>query len=152
MDRLALAGIALGLVIGVVGLARGRDALALRSQATVADSQVATARRDVDRLRSVPADAQPLPPATQTLVRLDRDLFRQPTPLRTRAQIEPGPRRGNPWAPFAGETLKIAMQTEVSPLAAIGWLEIALQNYALLLTRIQWDGRTGTVNAVALGS
>mgnify|MGYP001559730299 CR=1 FL=1 len=151
MDRLAIAGIALGLVIGVAGLARGRDALTARGQAAAADARVATAQRDLDRLQSVPADAQPLPAITQTLVLLDRGMFTQPTPLRVRAQLDPGPRKGNPWAPLTGETVKIAMQTDVSPIAAIAWLDIALQNYTLLLTGIQWDGRTGTVHTVALG-
>ncbi len=151
MDRLAIAGIALGLVIGVVGLARGRDALTARSQAAAADARVATAERDLDRLRSVPADAHPLPAITQTLVLLDRDMFTQPTPLRARAQLGPGPRQGNPWAPLTGETVTITMQTDVSPLAAVAWLDIALQHYTLLLTGIQWDGRTGTVHTVALG-
>ncbi|MGH6689138.1 MAG: hypothetical protein ACREF4_00435 [Gammaproteobacteria bacterium] len=151
MDRLAIAGIALGLVIGVVGLARSPEALTLRSQAAGADAWVAAAQRDFDRLRSVAADAQPLPAITQTLVQLDRRMFTQPTPLRARAQLEPGSRRGNPWAPLTGETLKITMQTDVSPMAAVAWLDIALQNYALLLTEIQWDGRTGIVHTVALG-
>lgn len=151
MDRLAITGIALGLVIGVIGLARGRDGLTVRSQAAAAEARAATAQRDFDRLRSVPADAQPLPAITQTLVLLDRGMFTQPTPLRARAQLEPGPRQGNPWAPLTGETVKITMQTDVSPMAAVAWLDIALQNYTLLLTEIHWDGRTGTVHTVALG-
>jgi hypothetical protein len=36
-------------------------------------------------------------------------------------------------------------------MAAVDWLDIALENYALLLTEIQWDGRTGIVHTVALG-
>lgn len=151
MDRLAIAGIALGLVIGVIGLARGHDVLAVRAQATAAETRVATAQRDLDRLRSIPADAQPLPGITQTLVLLERGMLTQPTPLRVRAQLEPGRREGNPWAPLTGETVKITMQTDVSPIAAVAWLDIALQNYTLLLSAIQWDGRTGTVHAVALG-
>ena len=151
MDRLAIAGIALGLVIGVVGLARGRDALTVRSQAVAAEARVVKAQRDLDRLRSVSADAQPLPAITRTLVLLDRGMFTQPTPLRVRAQLDPGPRQGNPWAPLSGETLKITMQTDASPMAAVAWLDIALQNYTVLLTGIQWDGRSGTVHTVALG-
>lgn len=151
MDRLAIAGIALGLVIGVGGLARGRDALTVRSQAGAAEAGVVTAQRNLDRLRSVPADAQPLPAITQTLVLLDRDMFTQPTPLLVRARLEPSPRPGNPWAPLTGETVKITMQTDASPMAAVAWLDIALQSYTLLLTGIQWDGRSGTVHTVALG-
>lgn len=151
MDRLAITGIALGLMIGVVGLARGRDGLTVRGQAAAAETRVAAAQQDLDRLRSVPADAHPLPAITQTLVLLDRGMFTQPTPLQVRAQLGPGPRKGNPWAPLTGETVTITMQTDVSPLAAVAWLDIALQNYTVLLTGIQWDGRTGTVHAVALG-
>jgi len=151
MDRLAIAGIALGLVIGVVGLARSPDALTLRSQAAAAEARVAAAQRDFDRLQSVAADAQPLPTITHTLIQLARGMFTQPTPLQAHAQLEPASRRGNPWAPLTGETVKITMQTDVSPMAAVAWLDIALHNYALLLTKIQWDGRTGIVHAVTLG-
>lgn len=151
MDRLAIAGIALGVLIGIVGLARGRDALAVRTQARVADAQVASAQRDVDRLRSAPQDPRPLPTITDTLVLLDHGMLALPTPLRVRAQLEPGPRHGNPWTPLSGEMLTITMQTDVSPMAAIAWLDIALENYSLMLTAIQWDGRTGNVRAVALG-
>jgi len=151
MDRLAILGIALGLVIGVIGLARGREALTVRSEAAAAEARVASAQRDLDRLRSIHADAQPLPAITQTLVLLERGMFTQPTPLRARAQLESGPRQGNPWAPLTGAAVKITMQTDVSPMAAVAWLDIALQNYTLLLTGIEWDGRTGTVHAVALG-
>jgi len=151
MDRLAIAGIALALVIGLIGLARGRDALTVRAQAAMAEARVATAQRDVDYLRSAPADPQPLRTITQTLVLLDRGMLAQPTPLRVRVQLEPSPRQGNPWAPLAGETVTITMQTDVSPMAAGAWLDMALQNYPLLLTEIQWDGRTGTLRAVALG-
>ena len=56
MDRLAIAGIALGLVIGAVGLARGHDALAMRAQAAMAEARVTAAQRDVERLRSLPPD------------------------------------------------------------------------------------------------
>ena len=151
MDRLAITGIALGLLIGVVGLVRGRDALTLRGEAAAAEARVATAQRDLDRLRTVPADLQPLPAIPETLLLLDRDMFAQPTPLEVRAQLEPGPRKGNPWAPLAGETVKITMRTDVSPMAAVAWLDIALEHYTVLLTGIQWDGRTGGVQAVALG-
>ena len=151
MDRLAIAGIALGLVIGVVGLARGRDALTVRTQAAAAEARVAIAQRDFARLRAIRADVQPLPAITQTLVLLDRGMFTQPTPLQVRAQLDPGTPRGNPWAPLSGETVRITMQTDVSPMAAVAWLDIVLQNYTLLLTGIRWDGRSGTVQAVALG-
>ena len=149
MDRLAIAGIALGLVIGAVGLARGRDALATRAQAAMAEARVATAQRDVDRLRSLPPDRLPLRTITDTLVLLDHGML-APTPLRVRAQPEPPTRHGNLWAPFRGEMVTITMQTDVSPTAAIAWLDIALKNYALLLTGIQWDGRTASVRAVVL--
>lgn len=149
MDRLAIAGIALGLVIGVVGLARGRDAVATRAQAATAEARVTAAQRDVERLRSLPPDRQPLRTITDTLVLLDHGMF-APTPLRVRAQPEPAARHGNPWAPFRGETVTITMQTDVSPTAAIAWLDIVLKDYALLLTGIQWDGRTARVRAVAL--
>ncbi|MGQ0721064.1 MAG: hypothetical protein ACT4PE_05750 [Candidatus Eiseniibacteriota bacterium] len=151
MDRLAIAGIALGLVIGVIGLARGRDALTVRAQAVIAEAQVATAQRDVDRLRSAPSDPRPLRALTDTLVLFDRGMVAQPTPLRVRTRLESAPRRGNPWAPLTGETVTITMQTDVSPMAAVAWLDTALQNHTVLLTGIQWDGRTGTIRAVALG-
>jgi len=151
MDRLAIAGLALGLVIGGVGLTRGRDALALRGEAAVAEARVATAQRDLDRLRALPADVGPLPAIADTLRLVDRDLFAQPTPLEVRAQLDPGPPKGHPWAPLAGETVKITMRTDASPLAAVAWLHLALDKYTVLLTGIQWDGRTGGVHAVALG-
>jgi hypothetical protein len=138
-------------VIGVAGLTRGRDALTVRRQAEAAETRVVTTQRDLDRLRSVRADAQPLPAITQTLVLLDHGMFAPLTPLLVRAQLEPGSRQGNPWAPLSGETVKITMQTDASPMAAVAWLDIALQSYTLLLTGIQWDGRAGTVHTVALG-
>ena len=150
MDRLAITVIVLGLVIGIAGLARGRDALTVRGQAAAMEARVATAHRDLDRLRSIPADAQVLPTSTHTLVLLDRGVFATPTPLQVRAQLDPGSRNENLWAPLTGETLKITMQTDSSPMAAVDWLDIALRQYALLLTGIQWDGRTGTIHAVAL--
>jgi len=138
-------------VIGVVGLTRGAEVLTMRSQSAAAEARVAAAQRDLDRLQSIAADTQPLPAITQTLVHLDRGMFTQPTPLRARVQPMPGPLNGNPWAPLTGETVKITMQTDASPMAAVAWLDVALQNYALLLTEIQWDGRTGIVHTVALG-
>jgi hypothetical protein len=151
MDRLAIAGIALGLVIGVAGLTRIPDTLSVRSRALEAEARVAAAQRDLDRLQSVASDARPLPAVTHTLVQLDHDMLRQPTPLRELAQLEPAAHRSSRWAPFTGETVKITMQTDVSPPAAVAWLDIALQNYALLLTQIDWDGRTGILHTVALG-
>jgi hypothetical protein len=47
--------------------------------------------------------------------------------------------------------VNITIQTDVSPPAAVDWLDVALQNYALLLTQIDWDGRTGILRTVALG-
>jgi len=151
MDRLAITVIALGLVTSIAGLARGRDALTVRGQAAAMEARVATAHGDLDRLRAIPADAQVLPTITHTLVLLDRGVFAAPTPLQVRAQLDPGSRNENLWAPLTGETLKITMQTDASPMAAVAWLDVALQNYTLLLTGIEWDGRTGTVHAVALG-
>ncbi|MGH7307113.1 MAG: hypothetical protein ACREK6_00290 [Candidatus Rokuibacteriota bacterium] len=151
MDRLAITGIALGLLIGVAGMTRMPDALTVRSRALEAEARVAAAQRDLDRLQSVAADAQPLPAIIDTLVQLDRGMFTQPTPLRARAQLEAISRKGNPWAPLAGETMKITIQTDVSPPAAVAWLDIALQDYALLLIQIHWDGRTGILHTVALG-
>ena len=151
MDRLAITVIALGLVMCIAGLARGRDALTVRGQAAAMEARVATAHRDLDRLRAIPADAQILPAITHTLVLLDRGVFATPTPLQVRAQLDPGSRNENLWAPLTGEALKITMQTDASPMAAVDWLDLALRQHALLLTKIHWDGRTGTVNAVALG-
>ena len=151
MDRLAITVIALGLVTSIVGFARGRDELTVRRQAAAMEARVATARRDLDRLRAMPADAQVLPAITRTLVLLDHGMVARPTPLHVRAQLDPGSRNDNPWAPLTGEPLKITMQTDASPMAAVDWLDTALRQYALLLTRIQWDGRTVTVHAVALG-
>jgi hypothetical protein len=151
MDRLAIAGIALGLVIGVAGLTRIPDALSVRSRALEAEARVAAAQRDLDRLQSVASDARPLPAVIHTLVQLDHGMLRQPTPLRAHAQVERAAHRSNRWAPFTGETVKITIQTDVSPPAAVAWLDIALQNYALLLTEIDWDGRTGILHTVALG-
>jgi len=151
MDRLAITVIALGLVIGIAGLARGRDALTVRGQAAAMEARVATAHGDLDRLRAIPADAQVLPTVTHTLTLLDRGVFATPTPLQVRAQLDPGSRNENLWAPLTGEALKITMQTDASPMAAVDWLDIALRQHALLLTKIHWNGRTGTVNAVALG-
>lgn len=151
MDRLAIAVTALGLAIGVVGLVRGRDTFTVRGQAAAVEARVMTAQRELDRLRAIPADVEALPALADTLTRLDRGMLTQPTPLQARAQLDPSPRAGTPWAPLTGESVKITMQTDVSPMAAIAWLELALHDYAVLLTRIQWDGRTGTVHAVALG-
>ena len=150
MDRLAIAVIALGLMIGVAGLARGRDALTVRGQAAAMEARVATARRDLDRLRAMPADAHVLPALTHTLVLLDRGMFARPTPLEVRAQLEPGSRNEKRWAPLTGELLKVTIETNASPMAAVDWLDNALRQHALVLTRIQWDGRTGTLHAVAL--
>ena len=150
MDRLAITVIALGLVIGIAGLARGRDALTVRGQAAAMEARAATAHGDLDRLRGIPADAQGLPAITHTLVLLDRGMVARPTPLQVRVQLDPGSRSENLWAPLTGEALKITMQTDSSPMAAVDWLDIALRQYALLLTGIQWDGRTGTIHAVAL--
>jgi hypothetical protein len=151
MDRLAIAGIALGLVIGVAGLTRIPDALSVRSRALEAEARLAGAQRDFDRLQSIAPDARPLPAVTHTLVQLDHGILTQSTPLRAHAQLEPAAHQSNRWAPFTGETVKITIQTDISPPAAVAWLDIALQDYALLLTEIQWDGRTGTLRTVALG-
>ena len=114
------------------------------------EARVATAHGDLDRLRGIPADAQGLPAITHTFVLLDRGMVARPTPLQVRVQLDPGSRSENLWAPLTGETLKITMQTDSSPMAAVDWLDIALRQHALLLTGIQWDGRTGTIHAVAL--
>jgi len=151
MDRLAIAGIALGLVIGVAGLTRIPDALSVRSRALEAEALVAGAQRDFDRLQSVEPDARPLPAVIHTLVQLDHGMFGQPTPLHAHMQLEPAAQQSNRWAPFTGETVKITIQTDVSPPAAVDWLDVAVQNYALLLTHIDWDGRTGILRTVALG-
>ena len=152
MDRLAIAALVFGLVVGVVGLARGRDALNGRTQATRLEARATAVQRDLDRLRSaVPADPQPLPAITDTLARLERDMSTQPTPLRVHAEPDPTPRLGNPWAPLIGQAVKITMQTDVSPVASVAWLDTMLQNYTLLLTGIEWDGRIGIVRAVVLG-
>jgi hypothetical protein len=151
MDRLAVAGIALALVIGVVGATRGRDAMAMRAQAGAAEAKVASARRDLERLRSIPADRRPPRSTIETLVLLDHGMLSPPTPLHVRALPEPDPRGRNPWVPLRGEPVTITIQTDLSPPAAVDWLELALENYTLLLTGIQWDGRNATIRAVVLG-
>jgi len=151
MDRLAITVIAFGLVTSGVGFARGRDALTVRAHAAAMEARVATARRDLDRLQAMPADAHVLPAIAHTLALLDGRMFARPTPLEVRAELDPGLRNDKRWDPLTGEPLKVTIETNASPLAAVDWLDIALRRHALVLTRIQWDGRTGTLHAVALG-
>jgi hypothetical protein len=154
MDRLALAVIALALVLGGAGVARGRAALERRAQADQIETRVAAARQDEHRLRTIPPDARRLPSIPSTLLALDRSRLRVSTPLQVRVQLDPaGARKDSAaWRPLAGERVKISMLTGPSPAAAIEWLRLALEHHALLMTQILWDGRMATVHAVALGS
>src|SRR5207247_8702070 len=131
MDRLAITLIAFGLVTSGVGFARGRDALTVRAHAAAREARVATARRDLDRLQAMPADAHVLPAIAHTLALLDGRMFARPTPLEVRAELDPGLRNDKRWDPLTGEPLKVTIETNASPLAAVEWLELEPRRQAI---------------------
>lgn len=151
MDRLALALMAVALVIGLIGFSRTGEVRALHARAAAAEARVQSARQDLDQLRRLPADRRRLPDPATTLARFDTGALRVRTPLDIRAQMDPSASGPNPWAPLRGEGMKVTMITEVSQPAVVAWTQSVIHDYAVLLTQLQWDGRIGTVHAVAVG-